>query len=202
MTRRLYTLASALSLVLCITAGVLWARSHWAEDEVFLRRYTGPLSASNSTAAPMYHYQSFGVCWTRDMLAFFRITEVPSTFDPSESLSDRQRNPRGVRVTVVHKPANNRLAGVLSDPERTYLRFVHVLSVRNPVIGRRVFVGVPFWGAVALLSVLPITWLALRIYAQNIRARAGFCRSCGYDLRGTPDRCPECGQEAAAEATI
>jgi hypothetical protein len=52
----------------------------------------------------------------------------------------------------------------------------------------------PLWSIVAVTAIGPIAWVVAR--ERRIRAKKrGLCAVCGYDLRESPDRCPECGTE-------
>jgi hypothetical protein len=55
--------------------------------------------------------------------------------------------------------------------------------------------GVPA-ASVISLGTLPAAWAVARIRARRLQQRRiarGLCQECGYDVRATPNRCPECG---------
>jgi hypothetical protein len=54
------------------------------------------------------------------------------------------------------------------------------------------FVVVPYWFWTSL-STTPLVRLAWRRRRSVRRREKGLCSRCGYDLRATPARCPECG---------
>jgi hypothetical protein len=56
---------------------------------------------------------------------------------------------------------------------------------------------IPHWSAAVAAAVLPWRWLRRR-RAEIRKLRTGLCRRCGYDLRATPGRCPECGEPVAS----
>jgi hypothetical protein len=61
---------------------------------------------------------------------------------------------------------------------------------------RFLIVYVPHWIAATACALPPLAWFALVVpkrIRQRRRKRRGLCPACGYDLRATPERCPECG---------
>jgi hypothetical protein len=56
-------------------------------------------------------------------------------------------------------------------------------------------IGLPMWVLVLLTGLLPAIHLRRTLRTRRYR-KTGRCVVCGYDLRGTPDRCPECGTTA------
>lgn len=81
--------------------------------------------------------------------------------------------------------------GYTFDAER---RFPHT----STTAGIRA-VGLPYWFAILTMLAVPARALALvRANRRSARReRAGLCRWCGYDLRASGERCPECGGEVA-----
>jgi hypothetical protein len=53
-------------------------------------------------------------------------------------------------------------------------------------------ISIPWWAIILITGVLPVTHF-IGLAARKRPHRKGHCRNCGYDLRATPDRCPECG---------
>jgi hypothetical protein len=78
-----------------------------------------------------------------------------------------------------------------------FLGFMSFTGTTNGVPRRFSELFAPDWSFAMLFGTLPAVWAVLRLRAR--RFAAGRCPACGYDLRATPNRCPECGAMSAPQ---
>ena len=82
----------------------------------------------------------------------------------------------------------------------------------DEALGReRVIWWLPWWPLILATALLPACWVVsnrevwlprvTQLLPRNRRIRHGLCPRCGYDLRATPGRCPECGTPAGKGAS-
>ena len=191
MRRRLFNIAAVVSLLLCLAVGALWVRSLWHYELVEVEYTRWPRSDKMDSGF-------FQVSWHSSTVSFKLITEFvgPAHFrDASAAWFTRSpaENPPGMRWSKAGDETTRDMNG---DPDGFYTR--HYLW--TPVLGVRRdtwMLGVRPWLPMALLAVMPALWV--KRFRKARRAKGlGLCPSCGYDLRASPERCPECGAIAKA----
>jgi uncharacterized paraquat-inducible protein A len=71
----------------------------------------------------------------------------------------------------------------------------------NPPNSRFEF-SAPFLLVIPASATLPAVWIAAwgRRRERTRRSALGLCSTCGYDLRASTDRCPECGTAISPKA--
>jgi hypothetical protein len=87
----------------------------------------------------------------------------------------------------------------LPPPQSTWNRLgfwhwpnsMRIVNENNEVIRHETWMA-PRWLVLVALTVPAWPWLLIRLRRRKRQIR-GLCPACGYDLRATPGRCPECG---------
>ena len=198
--RRLFTILSALSLLLFVAVVVLWVRSYKVNDTFGWY--------SDHWAASGVRLSAWGVTSDSGGLALFRLRRW-TTFPPyMRDMADAVPSFRGfnhIRENPVAYPYMHDYGGrawlgfgLFKSPKASPI--LHALPWVPPLTDDDRFLVLPFWSAAVVAGLLPILALGRCVRGQLRRFRGG-CPSCGYDMRATPGRCPECGNvpgEAAA----
>jgi hypothetical protein len=177
--RRLFSILTTLSLLMFVAVCVLWVRSYLRGD--LLRHYGSGgdrygIHSGHGTVLvehqsnEIYHgglVPPRGWHWRTDL-------ETERDFRTAKWGTNTQWRVFGYGLVI------NR--GIVLPGSQS----------ARPGAWRNVVVIFPYWLPLLFLSIPPL--LRLRRWRNERRsARSGLCSACGYDLRATPDKCPECG---------
>ena len=175
MKRLLLNLMTVVSLLLCAAVVVPWVRSYWVSDFLFGKSV---FDTPQGTRHLREWSVGIGAGGTAFTFASFTWDVVPAdgsmpVTDGAEWRWERQnpQPPRGSSMSF-------------------WDRYGFGFERHDPLI----VVYLPLWLPSLFCALPPVLWLRRRLKRRR-GARAGLCACCGYDLRATPGRCPECGDD-------
>ena len=174
MRRRVAPSLIILSLVLCMATCVLWIRSQVFDDgaSVYVQRshiHFEFFVHSLGSRLVIYGFEQHMLDASDANLAFSRVRRS------NEDIDQRLRLWRGTFM-----------------PRHEVGPFV--ISIERNSKDKRIAVAAifPHAAVVVLTAIAPLRWL-LQKHVRRKRKISGRCVKCGYDLRASTRRCPECG---------
>jgi len=187
MKRRLLNVLTILSVVTFAAVCAAWVRSYWAWDDFEVRRAKpfadGSVFVRSWTLESNHGWLSFHTNvaqWTAADVQKYDPYRADSFISRVQWLTHRPTRKVWPSWHLVHYD-HRAGAGGAASTAYSYSAFFarHAL-------------------AAAALAIVPAVRGGRRRWRARARRRAGgrSCPSCGYDLRATPDRCPECGTMA------
>ncbi|MBW3538774.1 MAG: hypothetical protein KY476_00740, partial [Planctomycetes bacterium] len=189
----LFTLASALSLMLCAGSVVLWVRSHYRGDQVgwYVNRWDDGEG----------RFRAIGFDSDSGGIVFFLLRREShlDLSDPADAAFRNDNPPLSHPTWIVHDNYGYPHMTDYSGTSSFGFGYFGGGSARTelPMVYHDHFVVVPGWLPSVLAAVLPATWI-MRWRRRRSAHEPGpiACRACGDDVRATPQRCPVCGSVA------
>jgi hypothetical protein len=182
MRRKLINIVAVASFALCVVTVILWVRCLYAFDRI-----------SFDLGGRSYQV------WTPNRAVFVQWTSRPY-FTPGWDTE----GPFNARTLSDFFRPEHRVWTDTSGQPHTYwwLGFYLRPTYYQPPFGENAgcwftTVGLPFYALFAATAALPAFRLRAALRRRS-RTRRGLCAGCGYDLRATPQRCPECGAAGRA----
>jgi len=172
LLRWMFNFAAAVSALLLVATCVLWVRSYWDGD-------VGREEWEEVTP-------------TRRMCVF----SEPGRFGGEIETAETGTRFGGKSVLVHHRPWDRGWGRTCVGVNFIRTTWGVITPIGNGEFFTVTWAIVPYRVLALPFLVFGGVWLAfaaLRRHAVTRRSAAMRCPVCGYDLRATPDRCPECG---------
>jgi len=185
-----------LSLLLCLMTAALWAWSYRSGDGIVQDRET----LSDST----FHYRQLAAYSMRGGV-MFNHGYFQRVLSP-QAVAARQIRPASLGFWHIDRPRYpSGTPGEIPLQPLNWLGFHfgtnHGRDPATATYSSSLSIVAPFW-FLTLALVTPTVFVSWRRHLRRRARSRNRCVGCGYDLRGSLGRCPECGTEVPAEARV